>query len=108
MTLEEKARLYLVNKFGLIKNISVNEIERNEELSGEFHAYIDGVTENGIIWHDLRKNPNDLPDGYAVVLNQHGVQVTYDYMYNVWRNDDANNYICEDVVAWTEIPKFEE
>ena len=57
---------------------------------------------------DLRKNPNDLPEIYMGVLNQNGKNVVYDYTNKVWRDDNAIEYICEDPIAWCEIPTFEE
>ena len=60
------------------------------------------------MWHDLRKNPNDLPEIYMGVLNQNGMNVVYDYTNKVWRNDNAIEYICDDPIAWCEIPTFEE
>ena len=56
-------------------------------------------------WHDLRKNPNDLPEDCAI--NQDGKRVMYDSTNKVWRNDDADEYICDDPIAWCEIPMFE-
>ena len=58
------------------------------------------------MWHDLRENPNDLPED--CVINQDGKRVMYDHINKVWRNDDANEYICNDPIAWCEIPTFEE
>ena len=56
-------------------------------------------------WHDLRKNPNDLPED--CVINQDGKRVLYDHINKVWRNDDSDEYICDDPIAWREIPTFE-
>ena len=58
------------------------------------------------MWHDLRENPNDLPEDCAI--NQDGKRVIYDSINKVWRNDDADEYICDDPIAWCEIPTFEE
>ena len=58
------------------------------------------------MWHDLRKNPNDLPEDCAI--NQDGKRVLYDHINKVWRNDDADEYICDDPIAWCEIPTFKE
>lgn len=58
------------------------------------------------MWHDLRENPNDLPEDCAI--NQDGKRVLYDRINKVWRNDDADEYICDDPIAWCEIPTFEE
>ena len=57
------------------------------------------------MWHDLRENPNDLPED--CVINQDGKRVFYDSINKVWRNDDADEYICDDPIAWCEIPTFE-
>lgn len=56
------------------------------------------------MWHDLRENPNDLPEDCAI--NQDGKRVLYDHINKVWRNDDADEYICDDPIAWCEIPTF--
>lgn len=58
------------------------------------------------MWHDLRENPNDLPEDCAI--NQDGKRVLYDHINKVWRNDDADEYICDDPIAWCEIPIFKE
>ena len=58
------------------------------------------------MWHDLRENPNDLPEDCAI--NQDGKRVLYDHINKVWRNDDADEYICDDPIAWCELPTFEE
>ena len=58
------------------------------------------------MWHDLRKNPNDLPEDCAI--NQDGKRVLYDHINKVWRNDDADEYICDDPIAWCEISTFKE
>lgn len=57
-------------------------------------------------WHDLWKNPNDLPED--CVISQDGKRVLYDRINKVWRNDDADEYICDDPIIWCEIPTFEE
>lgn len=57
-------------------------------------------------WHDLRKDPNDLPEPYMSIVNQDGRMVRYDYHYKVWRNDDADDGICDMPIAWCEIPTY--
>ena len=57
------------------------------------------------MWHDLRENPDDLPED--CVINQDGKRVMYDRINKVWRNDDADEYICNDPIAWCDIPTFE-
>ena len=57
--------------------------------------------------HDLRKDPNDLPEVYMSVVNQNGVDVIYDDTKKVWRYNDADECICDTPIAWCEIPTFE-
>lgn len=59
-------------------------------------------------WHDLRKDPNDLPEAHTSVINQNGVNVMYDDTNKIWRYDDADECICDDPIVWCEIPTFEE
>ena len=73
-------------------------------------AYIAGAKENGIQWHDLRKDPNDLPK------NRRNVWITYINAYYQTETTEASfrhkfwvisghKTECE-VLAWCEIPKF--
>lgn len=55
-----------------------------------------------IKWHDLRKDPNDLPNGDRVVLNQVGMATRYDPNRGFLGLDGIG------VIAWCEIPKVEE
>ena len=81
-----------------------NEIDIATQ-GGYKKGYIAGATENGIQWHDLKKDPNDLPK------------------YNQWiltfchrKYDDCEHYFAtvfysncfeiHDVIAWCEIPQF--
>lgn len=68
-------------------------------------AYIAGAEENETRWHDLRKDPSDLPVGE--VLNQDGKVVWYDGGIGVWRCTE-NDTICSSIIAWCEIPTFKE
>ena len=53
-------------------------------------------------WHDLRKNPNDLPKGHKVVLNQVGEKTTYDPDRGFLGFGGCG------IIAWKEIPLFKE
>ena len=73
-------------------------------------AYIIGAKENGVVWHDLRKNPDDLPsrlqkefDVSIFVFNQNLEQCYYDYRQKHWFTENS-----DEMIAWCEIPKFEE
>ena len=90
------------------KLIDEDEFERLEMFDENVEeAYLAGLkAARQEMWHDLRKNPNDLPEDCAI--NQDGKRVLYDHAKKVWRNDDADEYICDDPIAWCEIPTFEE
>ena len=53
-----------------------------------------------IQWHDLRKNPEDLPHGYKVVLNQVGAATIYD------PNRGFLGFNGTGVIAWCNVPIF--
>ena len=69
-------------------------------------AYMQGAERYKTKWHDLQKNPKDLPDACLNIVNQDGEKVRYDYVNEVWRIDDVNDYICDVPIAWCEIPTF--
>lgn len=89
------------------KLIDEDEFERLEMFDENVEeAYLAGLkAARQEMWHDLRENPNDLPEDCAI--NQDGKRVLYDHIKKVWRNDDADEYICDDPIAWCEIPTFE-
>ena len=75
------------------------------------------ATENGIQWHDLRKDPNDLPEAnwknWVLAVYDNGIlwcrasrEVFTDGVY--WVNSLHN--VIHDVIMWAriEIPQFKE
>lgn len=71
-----------------------------------------GVENNTNVWHDLRKNPNDLPDysksvivAYKNSLGSLFIDQGYLGVLNTWNVYSLSPY---EVIAWCEIPKFEE
>lgn len=105
--LKDESRYLIEDNEGNLINIT-NKVKQ---------AYIAGAIENGIQWHDLRKNPNDLPFkmgiGSEVVLISYDGEVTdfayYNFELKRWEHDGDAFYICDPPpVAWCEIPKFEE
>lgn len=70
-------------------------------------GYLDGLTEGKPKWHDLRKDPNDLPreNGkyiiYIKVSEKRTITDTCDFF-----NGYFGQYIKP--IAWCELPKFEE
>ena len=103
MTLEEKSERYVFSNppSVVIDNHSYflpSDLKR---------AYLEGAKENGIVWHDLRKDPNDLPiRGHTVLVYGNNKCEFGDY-----RNDDNwytyPNDISHEVIAWCEIPQFQ-
>ena len=80
-------------------------------------AYIAGATENGIQWHDLREDPNDLP---PMIEDERKISNTVWLHIHNWGTDEGYyDYIkcswivrCRivdlNVIAWCEIPQFKE
>lgn len=111
MTIEEKweqysQEMHLKRLFGH-KPVVMQELQK---------AYLAGEKESGIVWHDLRKDPTDLPKGRCTVtdfdgnkvipvLNQHGERV---FFHKKDKRFKTNIGACTYMTAWAEIPKFEE
>ena len=56
------------------------------------------------IWHDLRNNPNDLPNNDRIVLIISDYHVTTSNYSNLkWGYEEAYKI---NVIAWMDIPKF--
>lgn len=87
------------------------EVEWNKGyVSGYEDGYLAGAKENGVVWHDLRKNPDDLPErGYKVLAVYHDFDYTHLFAYlredGVWTTNGHNAF--DGIIAWCEIPKFE-
>lgn len=78
-------------------------------------AYIAGARENGFVWHDLRKNPEDLPETlHPVYVKLDNEAYVFAYCVNEIWHENASGVIlyhgngeCK-VIAWREIPRFED
>lgn len=60
-------------------------------------------------WHDLRKDPNDLPLVHSTVLDEDGDKIEY-IGYGKWEvySEYYERYIEVDPpIAWCEVPTFE-
>lgn len=93
------------------------ELECNRTISiGEVkQAYLAGLKAGRLKWHDLRKNPEDLPPRKGLetyserLITDKGYSV-YNFRKCRWYVDepDCDCMVHRDVIAWCEIPKFEE
>ncbi len=76
-----------------------------------FHA---GLKAGKPQWHDLRKDPNDLPkfegDYMCALLNSNYsfiLSLSMEDGLKYWQDCEDTDW-TDDVIAWCEIPKFEE
>ena len=74
-------------------------------------AFIAGLkSERQEKWHDLRKNPKDLPEPHTTVLDENGDKIVY-IGYGKWEvySEYYERYIEVDPLkAWCEVPTFKE
>ena len=124
MTLEEKAEQYV------IKNVceNCNHCQSKGYIGCDTYrfakkTYIDSVKENGIQWHDLRKNPNDLPDTDREVIIQYEDEdsevdvyirddeyvgwksLRWDIEYYQRKGEPIPDF---DIIMWCEKPQYKE
>ena len=64
-------------------------------------------------WHDLRKDPNDLPKNNAMVLTRLKnkrlkISTFMENKFTIWNKDYDTYTKLYDVIAWCKVPKFEE
>ena len=113
MTLEEKAEQFADNIGGLELTCSLlaSKDKGQAYRLGRYEGYLAGAKENGVVWHDLRKDPNDLP---KIKRNKSftEVLVRVSHVYGVASFTEKTFFvlgedITKDVIAWCEIPKFE-
>ena len=94
------------------KLIDEDEFERLEMFDENVEeAYLAGLkAARKEMWHDLRKNPNDLPLVHSTILDENGDKVEY-IGYGEWQaySEYYEKYIKVDTpIVWCEIPTFEE
>ena len=111
MTLEEKAEEYV------IKNVceNCNHCQSKGYIGCDTYrfakkTYIDSAKENGIQWHDLRKDPNDLPKDNNVKRCYVGNGEYQNLRYSKCRwyySDKGGLSFIRDIIAWCEKPTFD-
>ena len=103
MTDEEMAEEFASNGYALGCTKSSFEIAKKSFLAG---LKVGRETK----WHDLKKDPSDLPEPYATVLDEDGNRITHQgggkwTFYSDYYGMDID---AISPIAWCEIPKFEE
>ena len=109
MTIEElklKAKKYTNHNDWFELSANVDKIGNAIRVKME-QAYIAGAKENEIVWHDLRKDPNDIPPaeknvllhcfGYGVEFNTVGHRIGERYYSNL------SSRVFDRVIKWAEI-----
>ena len=94
-------------------NKEYNMSDKTNTENGYFRVYED----SRIVWHNIRKNPNDLPSGPCETLC-YCTNVDNDKdcrFYGVISYSDGKFYLDEDgesfndiIIAWSEIPRYED
>lgn len=81
------------------------------------NAVLYGLAKGKPKWHDIRKCPNDLPDNGMRVLVKNKSSREYDVAClcrnkcgsDFWSYERFTSYVSDNyVIAWCELPKFEE
>lgn len=113
MTEVEMAKEWIKDHSGLIGSYEYVKYDYDSMQQ----AFLAGLKAGRPQWHDLRKDPKDVPDEgtYLVVWqNARGYRDTMMMHYEEndeeelhWIDGDGDNW-DDDVIAWREIPKFEE
>lgn len=68
-------------------------------------AFVAGAKENGVVWHDLRKDPKDLPKDKKFKITDKGNIGFYDSYWEKWYYWNSNEMVFPPI-AWCEIPSF--
>ena len=104
--LERKAEQFAEKHAFRVPYDGSNRFYDDTDYRASKDGYIAGATENGIQWHDLRKDPNDLPKknkSYWVYMDCQGNKI---YRSIVWQGCWCGwNGVA---LAWCEEPLFKE
>ena len=100
---EKKAEVEYCKMFNSTpEEVPLNQMVRFRSgyCMGRYYGYLAGQPK----WHDLRKDPNDLPKGNGLFIIYWKIGTVDNYM--VFRG--AITEMHKDVIAWCEIPQFKE
>ena len=107
MTDIERAEKYARENKKIIQ-CSCHNYDSEKDLEEAYLAGLKAARQE--MWHDLRKNPNDLPLVHSTILDENGDKVEY-IGYGEWQaySEYYERYIKVDTpIVWCEIPTFEE
>ena len=99
------------------KNCKFEKIEHYCDMAIFITGFLAGLKAGKPQWHDLRKDPNDLPkddENYICLLEEgHKFECYYDpttkkWYDNFFHHDIEYGYYQSKVIAWCEIPQFKE
>lgn len=101
MTDEEMAEEYVIANTGFNLKEPLGKIA--------MRVYLAGLKAGRPEWHDLRKDPNDLPKkGKSVlcyfVINRFAIMDLRND--NLWYGDGYCGFDTSEIIAWCEIPTF--
>lgn len=110
MTLEEKAIEYAEKHSFRVPYDGSNKFYDDVDFKASKEGYIAGAKENGIQWHNLKENPNDLPERDKTFVTDVSVTViVYPLgfaMYYFFDKKWYSNGKEVKVDRWCEIPQF--
>ena len=71
-------------------------------------AYMQGAEQYKTKWHNLQKNPKDLPEPHSTVLDENGNKITYrgGDVWTVYSEYYEKDIDAEPPKAWCEVPTF--
>ena len=105
MTDEKLAEKYARENKKIIQ-CSCHNYDSEKDLEEAYLAGLKAARQE--IWHDLRKNPDDLPEENQEVLVLFTLpdKSKNDVITAQFENNDFNFVDLQDVIAWCEIPTF--
>ena len=115
MTLEEKAENYIIDKYKLNEcyledNKETREymrIDVHSQYEEEYQLYLAGLHEGQPKWHDLRKDPKDIPPIGETVLLYFGTDLLGKMIVETGKIDSISNWysrgLTDSPLSWSEI-----
>ena len=105
MTDIERAEKYARENKRIIQ-CSCHNYDSEKDLEEAYLAGLKAARQK--MWHDLRKNPDDLPEENQEVLVLFTLpdKSKNDVIIAQFENNDFNFVDLQDVIAWCEIPTF--